>query len=144
MKKVLLHWKSIYMVCCLVYLGWMIQVSQSEFNKINRQYRVLVNQLEQDRIRNVALDELAVECRSELWEQNTVKEDACSAWSPEVIEAKSNKVKERMEQARERGFLKVVLFYSSFVIFFLLIPPLFIFLFILGIIALCKNIKIVK
>ena len=144
MKKIFRHWKSIYLVCCLVYVGWVIQVGEIEFKKVNRQYRALVNQLEQDRIRTVALEELAADCRRELRQRNTLEEDTCSTWSPEVVEAKSNKVEERMERAKERGFLKVVLFYTSFVVIFLLIPPLLIFLFIFGIVMLCKNIKIVR
>lgn len=144
MKKIFRHWKSIYLICCLVYVGWVIHVGESEFNKINRQYRALVNQLEPDRIRTVALEELAAGCRRELGERNILEEDACSTWSPEVVEAKSNKVEERVERAKERGFIKVVLFYTSFVVIFLLIPPLLIYLFIFGIVTLCKNIKIVR
>ena len=144
MKKIFRYWKSLYLVCCLVYVGWVLYVGQSEFHKVNRQYQALVNQLQSGRIRTVALDELAAECRRDLWERNILEEDACSTWLPEVVNAKRNTVEERLQQARERGFLKVVLFYTSFVVIFLLIPPLLIYLCIFGIVMLCKNIQIVR
>ncbi len=144
MKKIFRHWKSLYLVCCLVYVGWVIHVGEIEFKKVNRQYRVLASQLEPKRIRAVALQELAAECRRELRGKNTLEEDSCSNWPPEVVEAKIYSVEERMEQDKQRGFIKVVLFYSSFVIIFLLVPPLLLFLFIFGIVMLCKNIEIVR
>ncbi len=144
MKRIFRHWKSIYLVCCLVYAGWVVYIGQAEFAKVNRQYRVLVARLEPDRVKAAALEELGAECRRELRQRNIPEEGACSSWSPEVVETKRNTIAERLEWDRERGLLKVVLFYSSFVILFLLFPPLFIYLFILAVVTLCKNIKIVR
>ncbi len=144
MKKLFRHWKSIYLVCSLVFIGWVILIGVPEFHKVNRQYGLLVNQLEPERIKAVALKELDAECRRESWKRNLPEEPACPSWSSEVVTAKNNSVKERLEQARERGLIKVALFYGTFVVIVLLTPPLFIYLFILGIITLCKNIKIVR
>ena len=144
MNKIFRHWKSIYLVFCLVYVGWVIHVGEIEFKRVNKQYRVLVKQIEPDRIKTIALEELAAECRRESRVRNILKEDDCSTWSPEVVEAKNNKVEERLHEAKKRGFIKVVLFYTSFVVIFLLIPPLLLYLFIFGIVMLSKNIKIVR
>ncbi len=144
MKKLLRHWKSIYLACSLVYVGWVILIGIPEFHKINRQYRVLVSRLEPVRIRAVALEELDSECRRKSWQRNIPEETACSSWSPEVVEARIHKVQERLEQDRKRGFIKIALFYVSLVLIVLLFPPLFTYLFILGIVMVCKNIKIVR
>ncbi len=144
MKKIFRHWKSIYLVCCLVYVGWVMHVGQAEFSKVNRQYRVLVSRLEPDLIRTAALEELGAECRRELRQRGILQEDGCAGWSAEVVAAKSTTVADRMEQDRERGLLKVILFYSTFVVIFLLLPPLFLYLFILAIVTLCKNIQLVR
>ncbi|MBE9521441.1 MAG: hypothetical protein IME97_09935, partial [Proteobacteria bacterium] len=47
-------------------------------------------------------------------------------------------------RAKERGTIKLVLFYAGFVLIFLLGPPLIIYLLIVGIIKLYKSVKIVK
>jgi hypothetical protein len=60
------------------------------------------------------------------------------------VEAKGKEIEERLVRARERAGIKVVLFYAGFVIIFLLAPPFLIYLLIVGIITLYKNIKIVR
>ncbi len=144
MKKLLRHWKSIYLACSLVFVGWVILIGIPEFHKVNRQYRVLVSRLEPVRIRTAALEELDSECRGKSWLRKIPKETACSSWSSDAVEKRIKKVQERRQQDRKRGFIKIILFYVSVVIIILLLPPLFIYLFILGIVMVCKNIKIVR
>lgn len=144
MKRIFRHWKCIYLVCCLVYAGWVTYVGQPEFSRVNRQYRVLASRLEPHRIRTAALKELGVECRRALRQRGILQEDDCTDWPAEVVAAKSITVADRLEQARKRGLVKVVLFYSSFLVLFLLLPPLFLYLFVLAIVTLCKNIQIVR
>ena len=63
MKKIR-AWKIIYAFCCLAYMGWTINVGTNEFDRINSQYRQLVDQLDEGRIRTKALEELTAEwCR---------------------------------------------------------------------------------
>lgn len=144
MKKIFRHWKKIYTVCSIIYIGWMIYVGGNEFDRINSQYRHLNRQLEPDRITAATLDELAAECRRALSKQLRPQEAACSDWLPSVVEAKRSEVAERTMQARKRGLVKIVLFYTGFVAIFLLAPVILLYLLILGIITLYKNIKIVR
>lgn len=138
------HWWIIYAVCCLVYMGWIIHVGTNEFDRVNGQYRRLVGQLGADRIRAAALEELIAECRRESAMRLDRQEDGCFSLPPAVMEAREKTVEERRIRARERGIIKLVLFYAGFMILFLLGPPLFVYLLIVGIIKLYANIKIVR
>ena len=143
MKKIRL-WKIIYAVCCLIYMGWTINVGTNEFDRINNQYRVILDRLDQNRIRTKALEELADECRKESKMRLGLEKDACLSWPPAVVEARGQKIEERLLRVRDRGRIKLVLFYAGFVLIFLLAPPSLIYLLIIGIIKLKENIKIVR
>ena len=138
------HWRIIYAVCCLVYVGWMIHVGTNEFDRVNSQYHRLAVQLDAGRIRAAALEELITECGRESAMQGDRREDGCFSWPPAVVEAREKAIENRRIRARERGTIKLVLFYAGFVAIFLLAPPLFIYLLVVGIIKLYSNIKIVR
>ena len=143
MKKIP-KWKIIYMLCCLIYVGWVINVGGNEFDRINSQYRRIVMQLDDERIRSAALGELTARCRGLSKQRNGLEEDECSSWPLAVVEAKEKEVKERLLRARERGIVKVVFFYTGFVLIFLLAPPVLVYLLIAAIILVYRNIKIVR
>ena len=143
MKKIR-AWKIIYAVCCLAYMGWTINVGSNEFDRINSQYRRLVDQLDEGRIRTKALEELTAEWCRESKVLAGQKEDACLSWPPAVVEARGKEIEKRFIRAKERGTIKLVLFYTGFVLLFLLGPPFLIYLLIIGIIKLKKYIKIVR
>jgi hypothetical protein len=143
MKKIRL-WKIIYAICCLVYIGWTINVGTNEFDRINSQYRAILDQFDQNRIRTKALEELVDECRKESKMRLEQEEDACLSWPPAVVEARGQEIEERLLRVRDRGRIKLVFFYAGFVLIFLLAPPVLIYLLIIGIIKLKENIKIVR
>jgi hypothetical protein len=73
------------------------------------------------------------------------KEEECSSRPPpQVVEAKENEIEERLLQAKERGTIKVVLFYTGFTLIFLLGPPIFIYLILAGSIRIYKSVKFVR
>ena len=125
-------------------MGWIINVGGYEFDRINSQYRRIVGQLDAGRIRTAALEELIAECRRESKGRLDLDEDTCFTWSPTVVEAKGKAIEERLIRAKERGTIKLVLFYAGFVIIFLLGPPFFIYLLIVGFLKMYKTIKIVR
>ena len=143
MKNIRL-WKIIYILCCLVYMGWTINVGTNEFDRINGQYRTIVKQLEPDRIKTAAVEELTEEChRVSKWQTGLKKED-CDHWPPTLLDKTEKEIGERLLRAKERGIIKLVLFYTRYVLIFLLTPPILIYLLILGFIKLKKNIQIVR
>ncbi|MBU0485071.1 MAG: hypothetical protein KKB30_11235 [Proteobacteria bacterium] len=136
-------WQLVFAVVCLVYIGWMIKVGTPEFHRLSNQYKHLVVQLDSERIRAVALAELAAECRREL-ALPLQNQEKCSSWPTPVIEAKKRQIEERLLQAKQRAIMKRVLFYTIFVVFFLLTPPFLIYLLIVVFIMIFRNIKIVR
>ena len=138
------HWRIIYAICCLVYMGWVIHVGGNEFDRINGQYHRLVEQLDRGRIRAKALEELIAECRRESAVRLDLQEDACTSWPPSMVEAREKTIEERRIRAKERGTIKLLLFYTGFVLIFLLGPPLFIYLLLVGTIKIYKSITIVR
>ena len=142
--KTIRSWKIIYAVCCLVYMGWMILVGTIEFDRINGQYSRLAEQLDAGRIKSAALEELLAECRKESTLRLDREKDACLSWPPPVVEAREKEIEDRFIRARERGTIKVVFFYTAFVLIFLFAPPFLIYLLIVGIITLKKSIKIIR
>ena len=143
MNKIRL-WKIIYALCCLVYMGWTINVGTNEFDRINGQYRRIIHQLEPGRIKTAAVDELTEECRRVSKWQTGLKVEDCYYWPPSRVEKTEKEIEKRLLRAKERGIIKVVLFYTVFVLIFLLAPPTLIYLLILGIIKLKKTIKIAR
>jgi hypothetical protein len=143
MKKIR-KWQVVYFVCGLAYMGWMIHAGTNEFNRINSQYSLLVKQLDSVRIRDSALEELRIECRKGRTSANERQEDGCLSWPSPVVEAKAKEIRELRTRTRGRGFIKLVLFYAGFVLFFLLGPPVLVYLLLAGVLVLYKNIKIVR
>jgi hypothetical protein len=143
MKKVR-EWQIIYAICCLVYMGWMIHVGGNEFNRINGQYRLIVERLDEEWLRTAAFEELKAECRKGSSIQADRGDDDCLFMPPPKVEARIKVIEERLLRERGRGLLKLVLFYAIFIILFLLTPPALIYLLIIGIIKLYLNIKIVR
>ncbi|UCD66341.1 MAG: hypothetical protein JSW69_01575 [Deltaproteobacteria bacterium] len=144
MKKIFRHWKIIYGICCLLYIGWVIHVGGNEIDRINSQYSRLVEQLEPESIKSGALEELTAECRKEVPMRGERQEDACTSWPVNVMEAKAKEIEDHRIQARERGIIKLVLFYTGFAVLFLLGPPLFIYVIIAGSIKIYRSIKFVR
>jgi hypothetical protein len=137
-------WKSIFAICCIVYIGWVIHVGGNEFDRINGQYRMIIQQLEPGRIKTAAVEELTEECRRVTKWQTGLKMEDCFYWPPPLVENKKKEIEERLTQAKKRGTIKVLLFYAGFVLIFLLTPPVLIYLFIAGILKLKENIEIVR
>ena len=144
MKKIFRHWKIIYALFCLVYMGWVMHVGTNEFDRINGQYRRLVAQLDAELIRSRALEELTAECFRKSGKSSATEGTPCLSWPSGVVEAKARKIEKLRIRARERGAVKLVLFYTGFVVIFLLAPPVLIYLLLIGIITLYRNIKIVR
>jgi hypothetical protein len=125
-------------------MGWMIHAGDIEFDRINSQYRRLEAQLDDDRIREAAVEELLAECLREARERPDLKEGTCRSWPDLVVDTKALAVKERRIRAKDRGLIKVVLFYTGFVVIFLLGPPVVTYLLLVGAIRIYRSIKFVS
>jgi len=137
-------WQLVYAACCLVYMVWLINVSAFEFDRINKQYRRIAVQLDDNRIKSAALEDLTAECRRKSLRWPARDEGACASWPGPVVEAREQEIIEQVSRAKKRALVKLAMFYTVFVGFFLLAPPFLIYLIIVGIIKIYQDIKIVK
>jgi hypothetical protein len=144
MKKIFRHWKIIYLVCCLIFTGWMIHAGHNEFDRINGQYHRLRLLVEPARIKEAAIEDLIADCQKILQQHSGYHEDDCADPKPQDVKAKVNLIKEERNRARQRGLVKLVLFYVGFVTIFLLAPMILVYLFIAAILLLKKHIRFVS
>jgi hypothetical protein len=122
----------------------MIDVGSNEFDRINSQYRRLTAQLDEGGIRTAAVEELTEECRRESRYLTGKDAAGCSSWSPAAVGTKARIIEKRRLRARDRGTVKLVLFYAFYVVIFLLGPPILVYLLIIAILALYRNIRFVR
>ena len=144
MRKIFQHWKIIYLAGSLIFMGWIVHVGGIEFDRINSQYRILIRQLEPEMIRQAAIEELTAACLVKTSSQAVRERDDCHSWPDTVTTAKTDEIRKRRLHAKERGLVKVVLFYAGFSIIFLLGPPIVIYLFLTGAIKIYRSIKFVR
>lgn len=155
-------WHLIYAVCCLVYMGWVSYLSSNDFDRIIREYRRAGEQVESGRVRSTALEELRKECRKKYemqvqdiitaengFQESLIEEEGrpdgdCVSWPSAVVEAREMEVRERLVERRERAGWKLLLFSLSFVVIFLLIPPVVFYIFAVLVVKLFKSVKIVR
>jgi Ca2+/Na+ antiporter len=144
MKKIFRHWKIIYLICCALYTGWMIHAGRNEFDRINGQNHRLKIELEPARIRQAAFEELLADCRKTLQQHTGYHQEICPDPAPDEVEARASLIAEQRERARQRGLVKLVLFYLGFVVIFLLAPMVLLYMIIVGVILLKKHIRFVS
>jgi hypothetical protein len=147
-------WRTYFVICCLVYTGWVIHLGGNDFGRIHREYRRAKDLTTADRITVVALEELLIECRKKEAQQADPssnakkvgseiaadKEDTCLSWPPAVVEAKKNEIVNRFDRARS----KLILFYVFFVILFLIIPQVLVYVAVSLIVRMFTTIEIVR
>ena len=135
-----LAWRVIYVICSLVYMAWVVYLSQFNFGLVHRDYRRADNKLQPETIEAVALQELFDRCIKELGRE----ESACQSWPAEVVADQQKIVLEMFENERSRMVRKLVLFYIYFGVIFLILPPLILYMTITILIRIYKSIKFVK
>lgn len=141
-KKPLL-WRICYSICCLSYIGLILYLGRTEFDRVNDQYRKAGERLNPVWVKKSALMELRDECRKKSprlvhgqgSEENQaqatpagprawtpVEENACLEPTRAVVSAREEKLTRDLTGQRNRAAMKFVLFYVSFLVFFLVVP----------------------
>lgn len=144
MRKIFRHWKIIYLAGSLIFMAWIIHVGGNEFDRINSQFGMLVRQLEPERIRQAAIEELTAACLKKTHGGADPDRVNCHSWPDTVTAAKAEEIRERRRRAMERGLVKVVLFYTGFSVIFLLGPPIIVYLLLVGAIRIYRTVKFVR
>jgi hypothetical protein len=146
-----LIWKIGYGICCLIYAAWMVDLARNNFAMVHNDYRRAEEQLQPDRVKETALQELIDRCRQESRtagisrknENNAsiVTSDPCLSWPDDVLQGRQKIVIKRLTVERHGTIKKLLLLYSGFGIIFLIMPPFIFYLLLLFIIWICKGIK---
>lgn len=147
-----LDWRIGYAGCCLIYVVWMVYLSLNNFSMVHGDYRRGTEQLQPERVKELALRELVNQCRGELKGaghlepvDDTVSvaaDDACLSWPPAVLLAREKIVAKRLAADQGGGGRKLVVFYVFFGVFVLILPPLILYLLLSLFIWIFKSIKI--
>ncbi len=138
------RWRLCYVFCCLIYAAWMIHLGVNDFDRVHRQYRQTGVILAPSQRKEVARQELIAECREAQLQLGRYEDATCLTVSPADLAAKEKTVAKRLIAERHRALRKLILFYATFLVIFLLIPPLLIYGVIIFFINVFLNVKIVK
>jgi len=142
-----------FAVCSLVYVPWLVLLSLNNFDMVHSQYRRAGERLRPAHIAAVALRELTDQCRQEarhgqrlppVGEKGAAAADPCQSLPAAVVEARQKVVQARLAHERSLAGRKLVLFYVSFGVFFLLLPLVFLYLLLFFSSWVFRNIKVIK
>lgn len=152
-EKTGFDWRIGFAIFCLFYAGWAVYMGQSNFDKVYSEYRRAGERLEPARTREIAVNELATQCRRQLkrgetkhrsTEQSTagILKEACLSFPAAVVAEQQAKVTQRLTIERDRLQSKLVVFYISFAIFFILLPLGLLYFLLAFLIWLFRDLKI--
>lgn len=137
-------WRIGYVLCSLIYAAWVIHLSVNDFDRVHRQYREDSAKLTPAQSSKIARQELIADCREEQMQQENFAEDRCLDVSPADLVQKEKVVVKRLTGAQHRALRKLIVFYVTFVVIFLLAPPLLIYGLIIFFISVFSKIKVVE
>lgn len=144
-------WWVVYVICYLAYVPWVAYLSLNDFDMVHSQYRRIGERLQPVRIAEIALQELVDQCRKEAKRSGRTRstgdkavaaaEGACLSWPADVLVERQKVVAGRLDAERSRAVRKLVLFYVSFVGFFLTLPAVILYLLMSLFVWVVRNIK---
>ena len=124
------RWRLFCTVGYLAYVVWVIYLSINDFGRVHREYRRTGEQLQAARIEKIARQELLDACREKILRSTGMlpeTEETCRSPSTADLSEQKTQVAERLEDRRKRARNKLVVFYVSFVVMFIIIPPLLVY-----------------
>ncbi len=137
-------WRIGYLICCLIYVGWVVRLSGNDFERMHRQYRETAARLAPAQSREIARQEVIADCREAQERMGRFEDQKCLAVSPADLERREKVVVKRLIGERHRSFRKLIVFYATFVIIFLLAPPLLLYGLIVLFIKVFGKVKVVN
>ena len=149
-----LNWRLGFAVGTLVYVAWVLPLGLHDFEKVHREYRHAAERLRPTQIEVIARQELIEQCKREAMGDEDFRPDgnkaadiaepACLSWPAAVFEQKRQAVTERLIAERSRAVRKLGLFYFTFVVIFLVLPPLVMYLWLVLLIRIFRSVKAAK
>lgn len=131
-------WRKVFWGCTLGYVVWVTWLGLNDFRRVHRDYQRAERRTAASWVRETALLELREECRKRLAHSEaargggrpgrTADEEDCRTWPAQVVGERERAVASRQAAQKERAGNKLLLFYLSFVLVFLVLPPAFVYL----------------
>lgn len=137
-------WRIGYLICCLIYAGWVVHLSANDFEKVHLQYRETGARLAPAQSRKIARQALITACRGKQELLGHIENQKCLAVSPADLAQKEKVVVKRLRGERHRALRKLIVFSATFVVIFLLAPPLLVYGMIILFIKVFSTVKITK
>ncbi|HHO49041.1 MAG TPA: hypothetical protein ENN06_11420 [Desulfobacteraceae bacterium] len=142
-----------YAVVCLVYGVWIVYLGLDNFSMVHDGYHQAGAQLHPEQVGKAALRELVEECREEAaapghpgpdGESYEFLDDPCLLQPAAAVEERQKIVKKRLLGEQGRAWRKLMLFYLSFGIVFLVLPMLTLYLALAFFLWLWRNLRIIR
>jgi len=124
------RWRLFYAAGYLAYVVWVIHLSINNFGRVHREFRRVEAQQQPARIEEIARQELFEACREETLRTTGLlpkSDEACKSPSAAVLSERRKEVAKRLEDRRWRARNKLIVFYVSFVVMFIVVPPLLVY-----------------
>lgn len=149
-----MNWRYGYAVFCLVSAGWVVFLGMDNFAKVHGEYRRAREHQQPARIEKIALQELAAECRRAAKRSSrsraagdqapTVSEEGCRSFPKVLLEERKRVVVANLRAEEKLFRRKLVVFYLTFGVFFVVLPLGFLYLLLSFLIWLFRDMKFVK
>lgn len=152
------NWRIGYAIFCVAYAGVVMYLGLDNFDKVHSEYRWARERSQPAQIVKIAHQELVDQCRrkyrrdtkrSDRYRENTSissteAEDPCFSWPESVLEERRITVAERLETETGKLKRKIIVFYISFGIFFLILPLVILYWLLALFIWIFKDMKFLK
>jgi len=130
---------------CLAYAVWIVSLALNNFAMVHDVYNQAGERLRPEIVRKEALRELVEECREETAAAGRLRpDDPCLSPPAAALEERQKIVKMRLLGEQGRAWRKLMLFYLSFGIVFLVLPMLTLYLALAFLIWLWRNLRIIR
>jgi len=149
-----LNWRIGYAVFCIIYTAGIVYLGLDNFDKVHGEYRWARERVKPASVSKITLQELESQCRRKLQRRDgyrtsgdtasEISEDPCRSFPAVVREERQEAVQSRLLAEKERFLRKLVVFYASFGIFFLVIPLVLLYFLLCFFIWIFKDLKISK
>lgn len=147
-------WRIGYVVFSLVFVVWVVYLGLDNFDKVHGEYRIAQARLQPSQVKDIALQELIDQCRKKLKRSGPTQvagdkasgmaDGDCLSFPEAVLLERQKTVTSHLVSEEKRFKRKLIVFYISFGVFFIVLPLYVLYLLLSFFIWLFRGLKFVK
>jgi len=151
-------WRIGFIVFSLIYSAGVVYLALDNFDKVYGEYTWARDRQQPAQVSQIARQELVAQCRrkvqrelsyKERYQKNknrasSVAEDTCLSWPQATLEKQEIAVSDRLGRATKTLQRKLVVFFCSFVFFFLFLPLILLYVIITFLVWLFRGVKFIR